>query len=152
MRRAGVVILILLAVSGLTGVALADNESPIKSANDVVTVLGNILTWVGRIFWIFAVGATLYAGFLYLTAAGNTERVGKAKKQLVYVVIAIVIGLLAWGLPAIIKNILTPSGANGSGNGNNGDPPAGAQCINASDCVCDSFSTPQCLTGQCFCN
>ena len=148
LNRVGVVLLGFFIIFGISSVALAvDNESPIKSFDDVIKVLQKALNWFATAFWIFAVGGSLYAGFLYMTAAGSQERVQKAKKQMIYVVIAIIIGLLAYGLPTILKNILTPSNANGNGNS-----PVGAQCISASDCTCDYFSTPQCLAGQCFCN
>ena len=108
-KRAGVALFVLLMVFGISSVALADNESPIRSFDDVIKVLQKALQWFATAFWIFAVGGSLYAGFIYLTAAGAPDRIQKAKKQMIYVVIAIIIGLLAYGLPTILKNILTPT-------------------------------------------
>ena len=109
-KRVGVALFVLLMVFGVSSVALADNESPIKNFDDVINVLNKALKWFATAFWIFAVGGSLYAGFIYLTAAGAPDRIQKAKKQMIYVVIAIIIGLLAYGLPTILKNILTPTG------------------------------------------
>ena len=108
-KRIGVVVLMALITFVFSGVALAANESPINNFNDVINVLNKALTWFGTAFWIFAIGGSLYAGFIYLTAAGAPDRIQKAKKQMIYVVIAIIIGLLAYGLPTILKNILTPT-------------------------------------------
>lgn len=77
-----------------------------KDINGVVSVLENILFNVSRIFWIVAVGFTLYAGFLYFTAADNPERLKKAQQQLLYTVIAIAIALMATVIPTLVENIL----------------------------------------------
>jgi len=85
---------------------LAAEESPIKSADDIIKFSRAILSWVSTIFWIAAGIATLYGGFLYMTAAGDSEKVSKAKKQILYAVIAIVVGLMAKGAPALIESLL----------------------------------------------
>lgn len=83
-------------------------DSPIKDIAGLKKVLvniGNIVQWV---FWIAAIISAFYAGFLYLYAGGETEKVSKARKQLWYTVIAIAIALMSAGFPALIENILTP--------------------------------------------
>ena len=82
-------------------------ETDIVGGDSIVELLKKFLGWVGIIFWIFAVGFILYAGFLYLTAGGDTNKITLAAGQFKYGVIAIVIGLLAYGLPKIISNILS---------------------------------------------
>jgi len=100
----GAITLLLLGL--VVPVFAQQNESPIQSAQDIVEFFENVLTWLATIFWIFAVGAAFYAGFLYLGAGGSPERTLKAKKQITYAVIAIIIGILAYGLPRLILNIL----------------------------------------------
>lgn len=89
--------------------ALAANDSPINNANDIVRVANVILYYTSLIFWIVAGIATIYAGFLFATAAGSQEQVGKAKKQLLYAVIAMIVGIMAAGIPALLKSILAAS-------------------------------------------
>src|SRR3989344_5329700 len=72
-------------------------ETDIVGGDSIVELLKKFLGWVGFIF---------YAGFLYLTAAGDPTKVTKAGSQFKYGVIAIIIGLLAYGLPRIVANIL----------------------------------------------
>ena len=84
-----------------------DPNAPIQKGEDVISFFEKVLNWVGIAFWIFAVGFILYAGFLYLTAGGDTNKITLAAGQFKYGVIAIVIGLLAYGLPKIISNILS---------------------------------------------
>lgn len=76
--------------------------------DEILKVLDNIAGWVARGFWIAATIAVFYAGFLYLTAGDNEEKVKKAHKQLLYAVIAIVVALFAYGMPNLIENIITP--------------------------------------------
>lgn len=83
-----------------------DDKAPIKTPDDVTNFINGVLYWISIIFWIAAVGFVFYAAYLYLTAAGSDEQVKKAKKQLLYAVIAIAIGLMAQGLPAFVKAFL----------------------------------------------
>ncbi len=93
---------LLLPVSVLA----QNNQSPINSAKDIIELFKKFLYWIATAFWIWAVIAIIYAGFLYLTAAGDSEKLDKAKKQLLYSVIAVAIGLVAYGVPAIVNSIL----------------------------------------------
>gem|GEM_PF-3797708 len=68
-----------------------------------------LLPFVGAI----AIAAIVYAGFLYLTAAGNDEQAGKAKKIIIWVVIGIIVIFSAY---AIVNTLL----GSDSGGGNDG--------------------------------
>ncbi len=94
--------------------------APIKSVNDIVKLAGTILSWMANVFWIAAIMAVFYAGFLYLGSSADPERVKKAKKQLLYAVVAMAIGWMAWGLPALVENFL--SGDSGGTPGGGGTP------------------------------
>jgi hypothetical protein len=85
-----------------------DPEAPIKKSEDITGFFNKIFKMIAQIFWIFAVGATFYAGYLYIFSGGVEEKTGKAKKMLWYAIIAIVIGLMAYGLPQLVKNFLSP--------------------------------------------
>jgi cysteine-rich repeat protein len=80
------------------------------SAIGIITGWTNfLLPFVGAI----AIAAIVYAGFLYLTAAGNDEQAGKAKKIIIWVVIGIIVIFSAY---AIVNTLLGSS----SGGGDNG--------------------------------
>jgi hypothetical protein len=49
----------------------------------------------------------LIAAFSFLTSAGNPEKVASARQMIVYAVVAIAIGALAYGIPLIVKQLLT---------------------------------------------
>jgi len=87
-------------------VLAADNDTIFSSWEDILNFFNNLTTIIAQFFWIGAIIAALWSGFLFLTAQDNQEKIGKAKKMIQYTVVGIIIGLLAFGLPALIKNIL----------------------------------------------
>jgi hypothetical protein len=84
-------------------------QGPLSTTAQIVGVINQFLFYFSAVFWIVAAGFVFYAAYLYLTAAGSEERLGKAKKQLLYAVIAMVIGLMAAGLPYLINVFLSGS-------------------------------------------
>lgn len=101
-KNSFVAILLLAPVS----LAFADSSSPINSADDIINVMKKLLGYFQVVFWIAAIGAIFYAGYLYLFAGGGEKNVEKAKKQLLYAAIAIAIGLMAFGVTPLVLNIL----------------------------------------------
>lgn len=98
-----------LAVFLLTAPLLVSAQgSPIQNISDVQKVLIRIAEIIGYIFWIAATVSAFYSGFLYLTAGGETEKLSKARRQIWYTVIAVAIALMATGIPALIRDLLTP--------------------------------------------
>ncbi|MEK7212779.1 MAG: hypothetical protein AAB686_03815 [Patescibacteria group bacterium] len=79
---------------------------PITGGQGVITLVEQILQWLATLFWILAAVFVFYAGFLYLTAGGDAEKVKKANHQLLYAIIAIIVGLMAYGLPKLVETVL----------------------------------------------
>ena len=103
--KTGVITFLVAQFLGFETVFAAD--APLTKVQDIVDLARKVGTWVATIFWIAAVGAIFYAGFLYLTAGDDTERVKKAKKQLMYSIIAIALGVMAYGMPELVKSFLS---------------------------------------------
>ena len=57
---------------------------------------------------LLAIGSLfiLYAAFLYVTSEGEAEKVGSAKKIIIYAVVSFVVAALAYGLPKITQSFL----------------------------------------------
>lgn len=98
-------------VSGFTGAAQnaygigqEKAEDPNAFSNNLISIINYLLTFLGIVFFLI----TLYAGWLWLTARGNTEEVEKAKKILQEAIIALIIVLLA---RLITELVLTQIGA-----------------------------------------
>ncbi len=75
------------------------------------TVL-NIIRWLLGIMTLIAVVMIIYAGFVWLTAAGNEDNVDKAKKIISAAVIGLIVVLLAWAIVIFVSrttaNVTTP--------------------------------------------
>lgn len=56
-------------------------------------ILNNLLNWLLGIIGIIAVIAFAISGLQYLTSAGNDERMGTAKKAMVYSIIGVIVAL-----------------------------------------------------------
>jgi len=58
------------------------------------------------ILGLVAVAFLIYAGILMVTAGGNDEQIGKARKVITYAVIGIVIILLSWTIITFVTSAL----------------------------------------------
>lgn len=72
----------------------------------VTSFLVKVTGWFKFLFWGLTTIFLLYAAYLYLTGAGNEEKIGKAKQVLTYGIIAGIVALFAQlGLSAVITGI-----------------------------------------------
>jgi len=85
------------------------------ATTDPRTVAGRVINFVLGFLGVIAVGLIAYAGFLWMTADGDEEKVGTAKKILKNGVIGLVIILASWGIALFILSKLSDA-ANNSGN------------------------------------
>ena len=81
-------------------------QSPLDNASQIPSLFCAILGWV---FWgliILAVIMFLVGGYRYATSSGEPENVKTANKVLLYAVIAVVIALLAEGIPYVVGSFI----------------------------------------------
>ncbi len=82
----------------------------INSVNQLIgqpgSLLCNIVNWVFYLLIVLTIIFVLYAAFKYLTAAGDPEKVKAAGSTLLYAAVAVVIALIAKGLPMIVSNFI----------------------------------------------
>lgn len=91
--------------------AAVPGESEIKSGIDlskgsIARILENLLNWFAGIIAIVAVAMILWAAFLYMTSAGDDEKIGKAKKTLIFGIAGVIVSLIAFGIFAAVKSFL----------------------------------------------
>lgn len=67
-------------------------EDSSAKVNEIVTLVINIFSWV---VGVVAVIMIIYGGFQYITAAGDTTKVGNAKNTILYALIGLVIVALS---------------------------------------------------------
>ena len=81
-------------------------KTNITSLSAVESVITKIVNWITGLFFVAAILYIFYAAWLYLTAAGDEEKVKKAKNQLLYSIVAIAVALLAGTMRYIVASIL----------------------------------------------
>jgi hypothetical protein len=79
---------------------LPGDQTDLRGA--IINVIQYILGFLGLI----AVIIILYGGFLWMTAAGNEEKVGKAKQTITAGLIGLIIILSAWAIAAFVITAL----------------------------------------------
>jgi len=92
-------------------VTLPGHASNITDLADVIMV---VINWALGIAGAFAVFAIIYSGLMYITASGdiaksgsNPEKVTKAKKNLVWAIIGVVVILLSYIIVQWVAKIVT---------------------------------------------
>jgi fumarate reductase subunit D len=111
MRKFGKTAIVVGALL-LPVLALAQTPPPgpiVTTFGGVQNLLNTAISWIFTLLIILAVIFILYAAFLYLTAAGDTEKVKKANHTLLYAAIAIAVAVLAKSIPVLVGNFIGAS-------------------------------------------
>lgn len=77
------------------------------TATGLLSILGKVFTTMFIFLVTIASFTLLYAAFLYVTSEGEQEKINKAKKIIIYAVIALVVAALALGAPVAIQQFIT---------------------------------------------
>jgi magnesium-transporting ATPase (P-type) len=91
--------------------------SNINSINQITGSAGIICVIINWFFWLLIVLTivfVLWAAFKYLTAAGEPEKVKEASHILLYAAVAVIVALIAKGLPLIVSGFIG-GGLSGTG-------------------------------------
>jgi len=75
----------------------------VGESRDLKFAISNVVNIVLGFLGILAVIIIMYAGFKWMTASGNEEQVGEARKMLLQAVIGLIIIMAAW----VIINFVT---------------------------------------------
>ena len=79
------------------------------------TIVNSVLGFLGIIF----LGLILYAGFLWMTAQGESDKVEQAKKIIKNCIIGLILIICAWGIYAVVARVFDAT------SGDSLPPPAG---------------------------
>lgn len=125
---AGVIFFVIPALSALAQAANPPAVSPISEglqiiqqplglpATDIRIIIANVIKVALGLLGTVMVILLLYAGFIWMTAGGNEEKIGEAKKILTNAVIGLIIILSAYGIVLFVMKLL------GVGTGAPGGP------------------------------
>ena len=84
----------------------SDTGLPSASITDIIS---NLMRWILAIVGIIGVIGFAVAGILYLTAAGDEDRVASAKRAFIYSILGVVIALSGVIIVRAIQNFLSAS-------------------------------------------
>lgn len=90
---------------------------------DLKVIVIRVIRWALAFLALVAVSYLIYGGYVWMTAAGNEQRVEKAKQIILQALIGIVIVLLAWAIVSFVAR--TVSTLTQNGNSNTGTPCVG---------------------------
>lgn len=94
------------------------NNIDIGTTNsDLPKTIAKIINIVLGFLGIVAVIFILYGGFIWMTAAGNEDKVGEARKTIVQGVIGLVIIFAAWAIASFVISQTKDIGGNTAGGG-----------------------------------
>lgn len=65
-------------------------------------IIANIIKWALTVLGIVFAALTVYSGYLWLTAGGNEEQVGIAKKRIINAIIGLALTLTAYAFTYMI--------------------------------------------------
>ncbi len=97
--------LVLLTILALPVIVLAQAvPAPPLSIDALIAALKPVI-WT--VFGFIVLVCFVYAGIIFLTAGGDPDKIAKARSAFMYGVVGIVVGVIAYGILAIVTAILT---------------------------------------------
>jgi len=78
----------------------------VTSVSAVITIINTLANWVFAILLAIAVIMLLLAAFNWLTSGGNEDKVGSARKMLIWALVGIAVALAAKGLVMIVTTLI----------------------------------------------
>lgn len=100
------ILAVLIMAGAVLAPAMALAETTVEDL-DIIEVLYNISNFAYTILLVATVIALTWAGFMYITAQGEPEKLNKAKMMVVYSIIGALLATLSRGIVALIQGIIT---------------------------------------------
>jgi len=102
-------IAVLIAMPSL---ALAQFSAPSGTnlpSGSVTGIVTNLMNWLLMMVGILGVIGFVIAGILYLTAAGDDDQIGRAKKAMVYSIVGVLVSLIGLVVIKAVQGLLGAS-------------------------------------------
>jgi len=96
-------------VAGILGVdpsELGMGSSNLDTPGGVIGVINTVAGWMYGILMALGTVFILLSAFFFLTSGGNADRVGTARRTLIYAIVALVIAVLAGSAKFLVGNLL----------------------------------------------
>ena len=110
----GALALARVALAAPQGPPVPMPEGALQTTTDVSGLLIVAVDWIFWALIVFAVAMFLIGGYYYVTSGGEAEKVSKANKTLLYAALAVVVALVAAGIPFVVVSFIgSPLGRGG---------------------------------------
>jgi hypothetical protein len=106
MKKYIVTTILTVVLSAPMALAVTTPEGPPEVDVDVVNVMNRVVNWVFAFFLVMAVLFIIIAAFQFLTAGGDSSKVGAARDKLLYAAVGIMVAMLSRAIIPMIKTIL----------------------------------------------
>lgn len=97
---------VILSLLPMAVLAFSPGPTPNTVNLDVVTIVNVILNFIWPIFAGFAVIMFLVSGFYFLTAQGDSGKIATARQAVLWGIVGVVVGILAFSIPLIVHNTI----------------------------------------------
>lgn len=101
--------IILAVLTPLAGAYAISLQNPLPNTNNLGDLIKNIARAVGAILLSLGTLFIFISGFLFMTSAGNPNKLETAKKALLYAAIGMIVGGLAEVIAAIAQSVVPTS-------------------------------------------
>jgi L-asparagine transporter-like permease len=81
-------------------------NTPLLANADLIGIVFKAIQFVLAFLGVVAVVVIIIGGFMWMTAGGNEEKVGKAKKTLIQGLIGLIIVLLAYAIASFVVSLI----------------------------------------------
>jgi hypothetical protein len=81
-------------------------QTGITTPQKVIQLIEKASGWFYSALVALAILFIIYAAFKFLTAGGDEKKVGEAKQQLIYAIIALAVAMLATGIVKVLQQFL----------------------------------------------
>jgi hypothetical protein len=105
----------VLAADYPTGPTVPSSSVVHISDSPIYTILKNVLLYLLGIIGILAIVGFVVAGIMYITAAGDEDRVENAKKMLTYSIIGVVVALVGLVIVTALNAVLGATATSTTG-------------------------------------
>jgi cytochrome bd-type quinol oxidase subunit 2 len=78
--------------------------------NSVENAINNVMNWFFVIVLIIAVIFLLWAGFLFITAGGDPDKVNTARQNVMYAMVGVAVAVLARGIVSLVQGLMSKTG------------------------------------------
>lgn len=113
MRFAGLGFLLVSLSSVIvpTAFALGSLPSSPTSPSEFVKLICRLAGWLFTFLILLAIVFIIVAAYNYMTSAGDSEKVATAHRMIAYTAVAIIVAMVARGVPIIVVETLLSSGS-----------------------------------------